>query len=68
MSIELVEVRYFQLYYCKNLFKRGKIRPDIFGNLNYFTKYNIIGDERPDNIAYKEYNDSNLDWVNSISK
>ena len=47
----------------KNLFKRGKIRPDIFGNLNYFTKYNIIGDERPDNIAYKEYDDSNLDWV-----
>ena len=47
----------------KNLFKRGKIRPDIFGNLNFFTKYNIIGDERPDNIAFKEYGDSNLDWV-----
>ena len=47
----------------KNLFKRGKIRPDILGNLNFFTKYNIIGDERPDNVAFKEYNDSNLDWV-----
>ena len=47
----------------KNLFKRGRIRPDIFGNLNFFTKYNIIGDERPDNIAFKEYGDSNLDWV-----
>ena len=47
----------------KNLFKRGKIRPDIFGNLNYFTKYKIIGDERPDNVAFKEYNDSSLDWV-----
>ena len=26
----------------KNLFKRGKIRSDIFGNLSYFTKYKII--------------------------
>ena len=51
----------------KNLFKRGKIRPDIFGNLNYFTKYKIIGDERPDNIAFKEYNDSSLDWVVLLS-
>jgi len=47
----------------KNLFKRGKIRPDIFGNLNFFTKYKIVGDERPDNVAFKEYNDSSLDWV-----
>ena len=47
----------------KNLFKRGRIRPDIFGNLNFFTKYKIIGNDRPDNIAFKEYGDSNLDWV-----
>ena len=47
----------------KNLFKRGKIRHDIFGNLNFFTKYKIIGNDRPDNIAFKEYGDSNLDWV-----
>ena len=51
----------------KNLFKRGKIRPDIFGNLSYFTKYKIIGDERPDNIAFKEYEDSSLDWVVLLS-
>ena len=51
----------------KNLFKRGKIRPDIFGNLNYFTKYKIIGDERPDNVAFKEYNDTSLDWVGLLS-
>ena len=51
----------------KNLFKRGKIRPDIFGNLNYFTKYKIIGDERPDNVAFKEYNDTSLDWVVLLS-
>ena len=51
----------------KNLFKRGRIRPDIFGNLSFFTKYKIIGDERPDNIAFKEYNDSSLDWVVLLS-
>ena len=47
----------------KNLFKRGRIRPDIFGNLNFFTKYKIIGDDRPDNVAYEIYGDSTLDWV-----
>ena len=51
----------------KNLFKRGKIRDEIFKNLNYFTKYVIIGDERPDNIAYKIYDDPTLDWVILLS-
>lgn len=51
----------------KNLFRRGKLRDDIFGNLSYFTKYKIIGDERPDNIAYKLYNDETLDWVILLS-
>lgn len=47
----------------KNLFKRGKLREDIFGNLSFFTKYQIVGDERPDNVAYKFYEDETLDWV-----
>ena len=51
----------------KNLFKRGKLRDDIFGNLNFFTKYKIIGDERPDNVAFKLYGDSTLDWVVLLS-
>lgn len=51
----------------KNLFKRGKLRPDIFGNLNFFTKYKIVGDERPDNVAYKIYGDETLDWVVLLS-
>lgn len=51
----------------KNLFKRGKLRPDIFGNLNFFTKYKIIGNERPDNVAYKIYGDETLDWVVLLS-
>jgi hypothetical protein len=51
----------------KNLFKRGKLREDIFGNLQFFEKYSIIGDERPDSVAYKFYNDETLDWVVLLS-
>lgn len=51
----------------KNLFKRGKLREDIFENLQFFEKYSIIGDERPDNVAYKFYNDETLDWIILLS-
>jgi hypothetical protein len=51
----------------KNLFKRGKIREDIFENLQFFEKYKIIGDERPDNVARKVYGDATLDWVILLS-
>jgi len=47
----------------KNLFKRGKLKNDIFNDLTYFTKYQIVGDERPDNVAFNVYNDETLDWV-----
>ena len=47
----------------KNLFKRTKISQTVFDDLTYFTKYQVIADERPDNIAYKIYGDSNLDWM-----
>ncbi len=47
----------------KNLFKRTKISQTVFDDLTYFTKYQIIADERPDNVAYKVYGDSNLDWM-----
>ena len=51
----------------KNLFKRAFLREDIFQDLAFFTKYQIIGDDRPDNIAFEIYEDSNLDWVVLIS-
>jgi hypothetical protein len=51
----------------KNLFKRGKLREDIFQDLTYFTKYKVIGDERPDEVAYKIYGDENLDWIVMLS-
>ena len=47
----------------KNLFKRGKIRNDIFKDVTYFTKYSIQGNDRPDNVAFDVYQDSTLDWV-----
>ena len=51
----------------KNLFKRGKLAEDIFPNLSFFTKYQIEGDDRPDNVAYKVYNDPSVDWVVLLS-
>jgi hypothetical protein len=51
----------------KNIFKRGKLRQDIFGDLSFFTKYKIIGDNRPDNVAYEIYGDSTLDWLVLLS-
>ena len=47
----------------KNLFRRAKIREDLFVNFMQFDKYEIIGDERPDNVAEKVYGNGNLDWV-----
>jgi hypothetical protein len=51
----------------KNLFKKGKIREDIFQNLSFFEKYKIIGNDRPDNVAFEIYEDSKLDWVVLLS-
>ena len=47
----------------KNFFKRGFIREDIFQELSFFTKYKIIGDDRPDNVAWNFYQESGLDWL-----
>jgi hypothetical protein len=51
----------------KNLFRRVKLRPDIFKNIEYFQEYTIKGNERPDNVAYKFYDDATLDWVVLLS-
>ena len=47
----------------KNLFKRGTLRDDIFQDLAIFTKYEISNYDRPDNVAFNFYGDSNLDWL-----
>ncbi len=51
----------------KNFFKRGKIFEEVFNNLVFFDKYIIEGDERPDIVAKKYYNDATLDWIIFLS-
>ena len=51
----------------KNFFKRAKLREDIFQDLAFFTKYIVIGDDRPDTVATKIYDDPTLDWVVLLS-
>ena len=51
----------------KNFFKRGKLREDIFQDITVFEKYNIRGDDRPDNVATEIYGDARLDWVVLLS-
>ena len=51
----------------KNIFKKGKLADDIFQDLTIFTKYEIEGDDRPDNVANKFYDDPDLDWVVLLS-
>jgi hypothetical protein len=47
----------------KNLFKSARVREDIFGSFVNFDRYQIEGDERPDQVADKFYGDSTLDWI-----
>ena len=47
----------------KNLFRRAKIRDDFFQNVVVFTKYKIIGNERPEQVAEKVHRSSTYDWV-----
>ena len=47
----------------KNLFRREKVREDLFADFMQFDKYKIIGDERPDNVSEKVYGTNNFDWV-----
>jgi len=51
----------------KNLFRRAKIREDIFQDITYFTKYKVNADDRPDNVAKEVYGDENLDWLVMLS-
>ena len=51
----------------KNLFKRGKLKNDIFKDLTKFTKYKIVGNDRPDNVAFEMYGDETLDWIVLLS-
>ena len=47
----------------KNIFTGVSIREDILQDLTVFEKFQIVGDDRPDNVAFEFYGDSNLDWL-----
>ena len=51
----------------KNLFKRAKIREDFFQNVIAFNKFQVEGDDRPDNVADEIYGNPKLDWVVLLS-
>jgi hypothetical protein len=46
-----------------NIFRRIKIKEDLQGALLGFEQYEIGEGERPDQVAYKFYGDSGLDWI-----
>ena len=39
------------------------LREDIYQDLAFFTKYQIKGNDRPDNVAFDVYGRMDLDWV-----
>ena len=47
----------------KNIFKRAKLRTDIANSITAFEYYQIIDNERPDQVAAKVYDNADLDWV-----
>tara|TARA_R100001460_G_C3517474_1_gene172192 strand:- start:182 stop:850 length:669 start_codon:yes stop_codon:yes gene_type:complete len=59
----LPDARISDFIKVKNLFKKGKLREDIFQDVSVFTKYEIKGEDRPDNVAFDFYGDSKLDWL-----
>ena len=44
----------------KNIFTGVSIREDILQDLTVFEKFQIVGDDRPDNVAFEFYEDSNF--------
>jgi len=51
----------------KNLFRRAKIRDDLFTTVTAFEKYKITGDQRPDQVAEQYYGSAAYDWIVLIS-
>jgi len=47
----------------KNLFRRVVVRDDYFTKFVNFTKYKIIGDDRPDITSEDVYGTPDLDWL-----
>ena len=54
-SLDYVEV--------KNIFRRVKIRDDLYNNFTIFQKYEIPEGARPDTVAEDLFGSANFDWV-----
>jgi len=47
----------------KNIFRRVKLREDLFNNYVALEKYSIKGNERPDQVAHLFYGNPRYDWI-----
>lgn len=47
----------------KNLFRRVKLRDDLYNSFTAFQKYQIPDGYRPDNVAEELYGKANYDWI-----
>ena len=54
-SLDYIEV--------KNVFRRVKVRNDLYNNFIVFQKYEIPEGARPDTVAEDLYGTPNFDWV-----
>ena len=54
-SLDFIEV--------KNIFRRVKLRDDLYNNFVIFQKYEIPEGARPDNVSEELFGTPNLDWV-----
>ena len=54
-SLDFIEV--------KNIFRRIKVRDDLFNNFTVFNMYEIPEGARPDTVAEELFGSPNLDWV-----
>ena len=54
-SLDFIEV--------KNIFRRVKLRDDLFNNFTIFEKYQIAEGSRPDTVAEEIFGSANFDWV-----
>ena len=54
-SLDFIEV--------KNVFRRVKLRNDLFNNFTVFNKYEIPENARPDTVAEDLYGSPNFDWI-----
>ena len=54
-SLDYIEV--------KNIFRRVKVRDDLYNNFTVFQKYEIPEGARPDTVAEDVFGSANFDWV-----